>query len=145
VSADDTSCGRCALCCKVYRIDEPTIAKPAGKWCQHARPGCAGGACSIYEHRPVNPCVEFECLWLQSQRRANPAERLAPELKPERSHVVLTVTKQQNLIVNCDVAFPDAWRRPPVMRVIQTFTKAGHEVYMVVGERRALIDAWKEE
>ena len=45
------ACGTCSLCCKVLSVFE--LAKPAGKWCTHCRPG---NGCDVYATRPF--CVQ---------------------------------------------------------------------------------------
>lgn len=136
-----SECGSCSLCCKVMRINEP-LDKPAGVWCQHCTPG---KGCGIYEQRP-EPCQTFECLWLKSQSRANQAERLPPELKPDRCHVVLSITQDgENLIVLADPNYPGAWRQPAVMKLVERITKAGKLAFLVDGEKRAVIDAWRDK
>lgn len=57
-------CGPCSLCCTVLRVDE--LAKPAGRDCQHQRPGDpgSGGGCAIHAKRPP-VCRGYDCLWLQ--------------------------------------------------------------------------------
>ena len=68
-------CGDCSLCCKVLDID--ALNKPAGKWCQHCRPG--DGGCSIYQTRPAT-CRDFACGWLV-------IARLGEEWKPSRARM----------------------------------------------------------
>ena len=86
-------CGSCTACCRVFAI--PEFKKPAGKWCTH----CAiGVGCKVYAERPMM-CIEYQCMWLQSQERiANPASRLGPELRPDRCKVVFSPTTNPNII-----------------------------------------------
>ena len=53
------SCGDCSMCCKLLKIEEDEINKPANQWCKHCRPGAG---CTIYNDRPL-VCRAF-CLWL---------------------------------------------------------------------------------
>lgn len=53
------SCGACALCCTVLRVDE--LAKPARVACDKLQTEPAG--CSIYETRP-RICRSYKCAWL---------------------------------------------------------------------------------
>lgn len=53
------ACGTCSLCCKL--LDVPVLKKPAGKWCEHCKPG--KGGCSIYLNRPQT-CRTYACAWL---------------------------------------------------------------------------------
>ena len=51
-------CGACDVCCVVFEIREPAIAKAAGERCRHlTRCGCA-----IYETRPQT-CRKWLCGW----------------------------------------------------------------------------------
>jgi uncharacterized protein len=130
-------CGECNACCRVFEI--PEINKPAGKWCEH----CAiSKGCTIYEDRP-SMCVEFECLWLLSQRRMDPHEQLGPELRPDRCKVVFSPsTNDQIMAATTMPGSPDAWRKPKVRALISTLVKGGGAV--VAGSprstRRVMID-----
>lgn len=53
------SCGECALCCTVLRVDE--LAKPARTPCPKLR--TEGAGCSIYSTRP-RICRSYKCAWL---------------------------------------------------------------------------------
>ena len=53
------SCGDCALCCSVLRVDE--LDKPARTPCQQLRSD--GPGCSIYSTRPAI-CRDYKCAWL---------------------------------------------------------------------------------
>jgi hypothetical protein len=114
-------CGSCTACCKVFAISEMP-EKMAGDWCQH----CAiGKGCKIYEERPPT-CIEFECLWLMSQRRNDPRERLAPELRPDRSKVVFAPSTNERVMSAVTMpGSPLAWQRSDVMAVIRKMTNAG--------------------
>src|SRR3984893_47076 len=93
------SCGGCTLCCKVLGV--PTLEKPRGTWCLHCERGVG---CRIYESRP-GECRSFLCGWLVS-------DRFGPEWKPERSKIVITVTRDGNgFEFQCDPGFPQAWRK----------------------------------
>ena len=113
-------CGSCTACCKVYAI--PETKKRAGEWCGD----CAiGKGCKIYATRPKS-CVDFECLWLQSQSREHPHERLAPELRPDRSKVVLAPSTNPNIMGATTMpGSPDAWKRPAMHALLASFVKAG--------------------
>jgi hypothetical protein len=95
------SCGGCTLCCKVLGV--PALEKPRGTWCLHCERGVG---CRIYESRP-GECRSFLCGWLVS-------DRFGPEWKPERSKIVITVTRDGNgFEFQCDPGFPQAWRKEP--------------------------------
>jgi hypothetical protein len=114
-------CGSCTACCRVYAI--PEIRKPAGTWCTH----CAiGEGCKVYEARPTL-CVEFKCLWLQSQARKEP---LADELRPDRCKVVFSPTinedgKNNGLAAITMPGMPDAWRKGAARRLIDNAVSNG--------------------
>jgi len=113
-------CGTCTACCRVFHI--PEFNKPAGKWCDHCD---IGKGCKIYEARP-KACREFACLWLQSQTRENPHERLAPELRPDRSKVVLSPSTNPNIIGATTMpGAPDAWNRPAMYAFLASLVERG--------------------
>jgi len=110
--APGRSCGTCTLCCKVY--DVPSLDKPAGKWCQHCKPG---QGCGIHETRPQH-CRSFHCFWMTS-------DLLGPEWKPERCRFVLSVDPAtQNLLVQVDPGQPSAWKTAPYYDQIKRWAAA---------------------
>jgi hypothetical protein len=114
------ACGDCALCCKVMAIED--IAKPAGQWCHHCRPGRGG---LVYETRPAE-CRAFNCLWLVD-------ERFGTHWKPSRSKIVLTAS-EDGIEIRCDPGFPDAWRKQPFRGEIGNLAASGetHDVTVLV-------------
>ena len=122
-------CGDCTLCCKVMAIEE--LAKPAGQWCRHCRPG---RCCLIHETRPAE-CRDFNCLWLID-------ERFGPHWKPSQSKLVVTAS-EDGLEIRCDPGFPGAWRNAPFYREIKTLAGAGeaHDVSVLAisGKRMILV------
>lgn len=114
-------CGSCTACCRVYSI--PELSKPAGKWCQH----CAiGNGCKIYEQRP-QMCVEYECLWLQSQQR--PGAEMAEALRPDRCKVVFAFTTNPKIINAMTLpGAPLAWERKDVRAFIDKMNGHGYAV-----------------
>jgi hypothetical protein len=131
-------CGSCTACCKVFAINDPPVKKPAGKWCEH----CAvGKGCKIYDDRPET-CSGFECLWLLSQSRV-PQERLAPELRPDRSKVVFSPATDPSIMTATTMPdSPNAWQRQDVRALIDRMITGGYRV--VVGApaatRRIMLD-----
>jgi hypothetical protein len=100
-AAPGRECGTCTLCCKVY--DVPSLAKPAGKWCQHCLPG---KGCGIHATRPDH-CRSFFCLWMTDGT-------MPTEWKPERSKLVLSIEPATRFInVQVDPGSPSAWRTEP--------------------------------
>jgi hypothetical protein len=51
-------CGACDVCCVVFKIEEPSIAKEAGVRCRHL----TSHGCAIYEARP-DTCRKWLCGW----------------------------------------------------------------------------------
>ena len=134
----ENKCGICTACCKTMRVEE--LNKPPSVWCSHC---VKGTGCSIYQDRP-QACRDFRCVWLASQDRADPGERLPIELRPNHSKVVLNLTPGgEELVVLCDAGYPAAWREPKVFAIIETFAKAGKRVHLRTGGRMALIDLWR--
>jgi hypothetical protein len=127
-------CGTCTLCCKIMKVTE--IAKPAHRWCQHCEPG---KGCGIYDVRP-DQCREWSCFWLQSQTRDG-RDRMAPALRPDRSHVVIdALGDKSGLVVYVDRAYPGAWRSAGVSAIIGRTVAAGMRVVVATGNKRKLIE-----
>ena len=125
------SCGGCTLCCKVLGV--LALEKPRGTWCPHCERGVG---CRIYESRP-GECRSFLCGWLVS-------DRFGPEWKPERSKIVITVTRDGNgFEFQCDPGFPQAWRKEPYYSQILHLAAVAqaHDgiVLVSIGTRRTLI------
>ena len=130
----ERNCGDCTLCCKVMAIE--TLAKPAGTWCSHCRPGCG---CLIYETRPTE-CLSYSCLWLTDKR-------FGQHWTPNKSKIVLTAS-EDGIEVRCDPGFLDAWRKEPFRREIGALAEAGEvndiTVLVIVGEKMILVTADQE-
>ena len=125
------SCGGCTLCCKVLGV--PALEKPRGTWCPHCERGVG---CRIHESRP-GECRSFLCGWLVS-------DKFGPEWKPERSKIVITVTRDGNgFEFQCDPGFPQAWRKEPYYsQILHLAADAqAHDgiVLVSIGTRRTLI------
>jgi hypothetical protein len=117
------NCGTCTACCRIFEI--PELQKPAGKWCDHCE---VGRGCSIYDTRP-EVCQTFECLWLLSQKREDPRERFAPELRPDRCKVVLSPSTNEAIIAATTMpGSPLAWQRSEMMAVIKSIVSGGMAV-----------------
>ena len=114
------NCGGCSLCCKL--LDIPELEKPANRWCQHCAPG---RGCTIYDKRP-QPCRDFACVWLESQHDATP---LPPELRPDQCRVVLAFAPNRRDVQGyCDPGEPDAWKAPPVLKLLAIMSRQGLRV-----------------
>jgi len=132
-------CGSCTACCRVFDIAE--LQKPAGKWCDH----CAiGSGCTIYEARP-KACVEFECLFLLSQKRDDAREHLPLSLRPDKCKVVFAPSTNENVVAALTMpGAPLAWERKDVRALIDTLVNGPGNFAVVAGApgalRRTLID-----
>jgi hypothetical protein len=101
------TCGSCTFCCKVMEVTE--LAKPAGEWCRHCRPGWG---CGVYANRPAE-CQAFVCRWL-----ADP--NLPDNLRPDKIKVMLCGDEvHDGLVAHCDPANPLAWRNEPMFSLLK--------------------------
>jgi len=71
-------CGPCTACCEGWLTAESLDMKP-GQPCRH----CTRQGCAIYDTRPEDPCVRFECGWLQE------GSLLPDDLRPDLSGVIV--------------------------------------------------------
>jgi hypothetical protein len=128
------SCGSCSLCCKVVSVAE--LAKPAGEWCAHCRPG---NGCGIHAIRPF-VCRGAYCEWMISKG-------LGPEWRPERAKFVLFKTNAgRRLTAHVDPGYAAAWRRSPYYENLKQWAREGvrrspdmHVVDVMIGERSTVI------
>ncbi len=113
-------CDGCTACCKIMKVAE--LDKPANRWCEHCR---ISQGCGIYEARP-DSCRRYECVWLQTQSLAAP---MAPELRPDRSHVVIgTLDGGESLILYVSRDHRDAWKRGATGRFVAAMRARGLSV-----------------
>jgi uncharacterized protein len=125
VAHPSKSCGECTLCCKTMPVEE--VSKPEGKWCTHCK---VGKGCGIYATRP-QPCIDFECFWLQS-----PPEAMGDDLRPDRCGVVFTAGMGgDGVVALCDASRPTIWRNPAVLRVLRAAAQAGAFAAAKAGKR----------
>ncbi|MFT5141175.1 MAG: hypothetical protein ACI9CB_002846 [Rhodothermales bacterium] len=78
-------CGNCKACCEGWlnaEIDGHKMS--AGTPCIH----CTETGCAIYPTRPVDPCREFNCGWLQED------SPLPEHLKPNNSDVIVLLDRK---------------------------------------------------
>jgi hypothetical protein len=73
------TCGDCAVCCVLPRIDTPELKKVAGEAC----PNCTGQGCGIYDTRPPI-CHAFECAWKR-------VPDMPPEARPDRLGFMVSI------------------------------------------------------
>lgn len=131
-------CDSCTLCCRLLAI--PEIDKPSGKWCPDCKPG---KGCQIYDSRP-EPCRGWSCLWLLTQQSDKPDDmpEMPPELRPDRCKVIFDTGHEgaeNALFVHVDPGRPDAWKEPPVMRLIDRWlTDDKARVVIITGNRRRM-------
>ena len=107
------------------------LEKPREKWCNH----CAkGSGCTIYDQRPQS-CRDFECVWLQTQSK--PGHKMAPELRPDRCHVVLATTDDgKTIIAHADSAYADAGYAGKMGALLRHLIAQGAGVIIASGHRR---------
>jgi hypothetical protein len=116
----DNHCGTCTACCQVFSI--PPLNKKIGVWCQHCD---IGKGCRIYQDRP-KMCREFACLWLLSQTQEKSEARLGPELRPDRSKVVISPSTDHEVIYFTTMpGYPDAWRKPVFKTLLDRLVRGG--------------------
>jgi hypothetical protein len=123
----------------------PDLGKPARQWCAHAlRPH---GGCAVHHLKAKTPslraCADFECLWLQSQRRVDPGDRQERNLRPNISHVMFgpfDPEDDRHLFVHVDPEVPRAWKEPLVQERINVFLERGAQVTVVIGETHVELD-----
>lgn len=76
-------CGSCTACCEGWLSAEILEMSP-GHPCRH----CTSAGCAIYEKRPEDPCVRFNCAWLMD------GDRFPEELRPDRAGVIVVVGRK---------------------------------------------------
>ena len=81
-----SGCGECTACCTLMEVTE--IRKPRCKACGYLD----GKGCGIYESRPQS-CREFECIWLQSQKRDEPWPK---RMRPDKCGIMFVPTTDPN-------------------------------------------------
>lgn len=120
-------CGNCTYCCNAMKVRE--LEKPANTWCSHCD---KGSGCTIYESRPES-CRAYECLWLRSQRLEKP---LAPELRPDKSHVVIgTLNNGNEIVLYVKPAHRDAWKAQTFAPALGLFISSGIPVYVSCNDK----------
>ena len=94
-------CGECAICCRLIGV--AALDKPAGVWCQHARPGLG---CGIHGSHPA-VCQAYRCGWLT-------LPDLPDSWRPDRCGFMLrSEAGGLRLVVEVEPERPDAWRAQP--------------------------------
>jgi hypothetical protein len=115
----ERSCGDCALCCVVLRVDE--LGKPAGAPCRELHPAYASGrraasaeprpgGCGIHSTRP-SICRGYRCAWL--------AGHFEDADRPDRLGAVLDFTlRGVEPELSIIEASPGAFERSPRLQAI---------------------------
>jgi hypothetical protein len=117
--APGRSCGRCSLCCRLLHVIE--LNKPAGRWCEHCRPG--KGGCSIYDTRP-QICRTYACGWLMSAT-------VSDEWYPLLSHMILSLAPfngVNTMTVTVDPRYPWMWKEYPYYAQLKQMAERGLHV-----------------
>lgn len=128
-------CADCTACCTVFEVKE--VGKAFGQKCPHLGPTLFGPGCGIYADRP-QPCKNYVCLWLDSQRRQG-TEKMPEELRPDVCHVVMGwpwAKDRETLFVYPLPGYESAWRKPPVSSHLRLILSRGGKVVIVSGDKR---------
>lgn len=125
------SCDGCTECCYYMHIE--AIRKPACQSCTFEEPGYG---CGIYNTRPQE-CHDFECLWLQTQKRKDP---WPSRLRPDRCGTMFTALPGEDNRIAAHSRKPDALDTDPTVRkYVRRWLSNGVEVVQVAGPTRRLI------
>src|SRR5579863_8285525 len=132
-------CGSCNLCCKLLEIRD--IQKPARIWCWHAlRPH---GGCAVHNLGKPEVCASWQCLWLNSQSRVDPNDKMPWELRPNNSYVVFGPWDQEDetkLFVHVDPEHPQAWQSLAVQHQLELIRRRGGKIEVVIGENHVELE-----
>ena len=98
------TCQPCTGCCDgwVQMMIEGVAVYPG-----HPCPHSTGRGCDDYEHRPVDPCVTFNCGWILE------GSPLPDWMKPNQARVIVLFSKLQWRGLPVDLAVPTGKRIPP--------------------------------
>ena len=123
-------CGECSLCCKLYAIEE--LNKAEHEWCRHFAKGVG---CSIHPSRP-DPCRNFQCLWTF-------AAPLDETWRPDRCKFVMRPGLAEEVVIDVDPGFPNAWRQEPYYGQIKAWSTRRappHRMFIIrAGGRLAVV------
>ena len=102
----------------------------------------ANVGCKLHSDRTYpKSCHFFYCSWLASQR-LNGCNRMPPEMRPDRCHVVFGPIDEKirnKMSVNVDPNHPDAWREPEVVRWLTRLVANGNELQLIIGNDSATL------
>lgn len=122
-------CGECRMCCKNMPVDDLDPPKPDNTWCINVVPELG---CGIYEARPKS-CRDYECLWLQSQRREGVVP-LPASLRPDRCKVIMNPFGDK-VVLKVDAHRPDAYRTEPVQAFLKHLLRGGARILVARGDQ----------
>lgn len=130
------SCDGCGECCKLLEITE--INKAENTPCSLLRVANDGAlSCGIHEKKPSS-CGAFFCLWLMSQMRPDPKERIPEHLRPDKTHVVFyrngTEIDPNIITAHVNPEFPMAGYANSVMEEVKRLMNRGITVVMQIGD-----------
>ena len=121
-ASSTNDCGHCTYCCNAMKVRE--IDKPANTWCTHC---IKGTGCNIYDTRPES-CRVYECVWLRTQKLDRP---MAPEIRPDKSHVVIgTLNHGNEIVLYVKPAHRDAWKAPALASALGLFISRGIPIHV---------------
>lgn len=96
-------CQSCAECCNGWvKITVENYEASPGNPCPYS----TGNGCANYENRPVDPCRNFMCGWVQSN------SPLPDWMKPNEANVIVIFEKFRYQGVPVDLAVPTGRKIP---------------------------------
>lgn len=131
-------CQDCDGCCRVFEVKD--IGKAFGEPCKYLGRTAIGPGCTIYESRP-QACMNYVCLWLDSQRRQG-VERMPEALRPDVCKVVMGWPwgeDRDTLYVYPYPGHEGAWRYPPVSDHLRMILRRGGKIVVVAGDKRMIL------
>lgn len=125
-------CGPCAVCCKVFHIEE--LNKPAGVPCFNLHK--QGYRCTIYEDRP-QACSEYFCAWARGAGAAvNHKDR------PDTCGVIVDRRSTQfGVILVARSVTPNAAMAPKGKKAIERITRDEGLPLVVINDDEFIIAA----
>ena len=125
---EQRDCGDCSLCCKLLSVQEPTLQKPAGKWCAWCD---IGKGCRIHAERP-GQCRAFLCAWAQGIQPAH--------LVPTDTRVVVSWTTDGKYpVAYVDPHRPNAWTQGDFGRWFNAMVSTLGRGIIVCGQQRKFV------
>jgi len=115
-------CQPCTGCCDGWlQIQVNGVPVYPGRPCPHS----TGAGCNDYAHRPVDPCVHFECGWRMDN------SPLPEWMKPNNSKVIVLFNQSSWRGLPVDVAVPVGKRIPPrALNWLQQFAEKNNRMLL---------------